>query len=362
MSKRDVAQPALFDVPPDWAAQWGQDMPAFTQTNQEPHSTINVQFRCEEDRRAFLVMLGEHPMRQKSIWYPQMAYLKQSVQDAPAVCVAPNMHPIYIISKGRWESRLTSKALDKLGISYHIVIEPQEYDAYAAGIDPIKILTLPFSNLGQGSIPARNWVWEHAEQAGAAKHWILDDNMDGFYRLHENLKTKVIDENPFTPVERFCERYSNVALAGMQYEFFAARRAEHPPFLLNTRVYSCILIQHDLPLRWRGRYNEDTDLSLRALKAGWCTVLFNAYLCKKMPTMQMTGGNTDELYQGDGRLRMAESLREQHPDVVTITEKFGRPQHQVNYKPFRRNKLILKSGIVIPGGHDEYGMSLQEHS
>jgi hypothetical protein len=76
------------------------------------------------------------------------------------------------------------------------------------------------------------------------------------------------------------------------------------------------------------------------LKGGLCTVLFNAFLAKKRPTMEMAGGNTDELYAGDGRLRMAESLREQHPDLVKVTSKWGRPQHHVNYKVFRKTRLI----------------------
>ena len=60
-------------------------------------------------------------------------------------------------------------------VPYWIVIEPQEYEKYAEVIDSSKILVLPFSNLGQGSIPARNWVWEHSISIGAKKHWILDD-------------------------------------------------------------------------------------------------------------------------------------------------------------------------------------------
>ena len=59
-------------------------------------------------------------------------------------------YPIYIISKGRWESRLTSKALEKMQVPYRIVIEPQEYFEYSSVIDPDKILQLPFSNLGKG--------------------------------------------------------------------------------------------------------------------------------------------------------------------------------------------------------------------
>jgi len=331
------------EIPEGWREHWN-GMPEFEQLNVKPYDAISVQFRNEADRRAFLLLLGEHPDRRRSIWYPQMKITIQSVARAPATVVEPNAYPVYVISKGRWEKRLTGAALEKLGIDYRMVIEPQERDNYAAVMDPGKLLILPFSNLGQGSIPARNFVWEHAAATGAERHWILDDNMDGFYRLHENLKRKVIDENPFTPIEQFVDRYENVAIAGMNYEFFADRRSRQPPFVLNTRVYSCILIKNDLPYRWRGRYNEDTDLSLRALKDGRCTVLFNAYLAKKMPTMTMTGGNTDELYQDDGRLKMAEALRDLHPDVTRIAWKWGRWQHHVDYRRFKANKLIPKKG------------------
>lgn len=132
---------------------------------------------------------------------------------------------------------------------------------------------------------------------------------------------------------------------------FTPRRMKQPPYRLNTRVYSCILILNSLVHRWRGRYNEDTDLSIRVLKDGWCTILLNAFSCNKAPTMTMGGGNTDELYADDGRLRMAESLREQHPDVVKVTQKWGRPQHHVDYSQFRFNQLKPKPqqiSLVIP--------------
>ncbi|PYU26985.1 MAG: hypothetical protein DMG30_00505, partial [Acidobacteria bacterium] len=176
-------------------------------------------------------------------------------------------------------------------------------------------LKLPFSNLGQASIPARNWVWEHAVAAGASRHWILDDNIRQFHRLNRNARIRVRTGAIFRAAEDFVDRYENVALAGFHYTTFAPRRSKRPAFLLNTRIYSCTLIKNDLPYRWRGRYNEDTDLSLRALKDGWCTVLFYAFLADKIRTMTLKGGNTDELYAGEGRLRMAQSLREQHPEI-----------------------------------------------
>lgn len=268
--------------------------------------------------------------------------------------------PIYVISKGRWETRLTSKALEKMRVPYLIVIEPQEFNQYSSVIDSKKIVVLPFSNLGQGSIPARNFVWDHATKSGAKYHWILDDNIREFYRFNNNLKVPVADGAIFKASEDFVSRYENVALAGFQYHGFAQHRVKTRPFLLNTRIYSCILINNAIPYRWRGRFNEDTDLSLRVLKDGWCTILFFAFLAEKKATMRMKGGNTDELYQKDGRLEMAQSLQKQHPDVVKIKWKWGRFQHEVNYRPFRNNKLIKKPGVIIPEGVNNYGMVLKK--
>lgn len=249
-------------------------------------------------------------------------------------------YPVYIISKGRWESRLTSRALEYMKMPYHIVVEPQEYDNYAEVIDPEKIYVLPFSNLGQGSIPARNWVWEHSISIGAKRHWILDDNIECFARINRNAVIPVASGTIFKAAEDFVDRYTNVALAGFQYDFFAKTNYILPAFIVNTRIYSTILINNDIPYRWRGRYNEDTDLSLRALKDGWCTILFYAFIQHKSTTMTIKGGNTEELYKDDGRLKMAQSLQEQHPDVVKIGWRFNRWQHVVNYKPFRNNRLI----------------------
>jgi hypothetical protein len=190
-------------------------------------------------------------------------------------------YPVYVISKGRWRNRQTARYLTRIGVPFREVIEPQEYDEYAAAGNPVQIIRLPFSNLGQGSIPARNWVWEHAVSIGAPRHWILDDNIDRFIWLNRNTKYPVGSGTIFRVAENFVDRYENIALAGFQYESLTPRKAKTPPFRFNRRIYSCILIKNDIPYRWRGRYNEDTDLSLRALKDGWCTVLFNVFLAKK---------------------------------------------------------------------------------
>ena len=281
-------------------------------------------------------------------------------------------HPIYIVSKGRADSRLTSRSLEKLGVPYRIIVEPDEYDAYAAVIDPSKVLVLDMSykdrydtadslgdTKGKGPGAARNFAWDHAISIGAAWHWVMDDNIDGFYRLNLNLKTPVSDGTIFRAMEAFADRYENVAMAGTNYFMFAWRKQKVPPFVVNTRIYSCNLIRNDVPYRWRGRYNEDTDLSLRMLKDGWCTILFNAFLQFKLPTQQLAGGNTDEFYAVEGTRPKSEMLVELHPDVARHAYRFGRDHHYVDYSEFRRNKLVRRPGIEVPEGINNFGMVLQ---
>lgn len=278
--------------------------------------------------------------------------------------------PIYIPSKGRWDTRLTSKALERMGVPYFIVVEEPEYERYAAVIDPKKILVLDpayqrdydtFNDLAadrpKGSGPARNFIWDHAAASGAEWHWIMDDNIQAFYRANRNTKIKLLDGAGFRAMEDFCLRYENVAMAGPNYEHFVPRRAERPPFTLNTRIYSCNLIRTDVPFRWRGRFNEDTDLSLRMLKAGWCTVLFNAFLQNKVATQRLRGGNTDTIYV-DGTLPKSRQIAEMHPDVCRVVWKFNRWHHHCDYRPFKRNKLIRKPDAIIPTEPNEYGMKL----
>lgn len=257
-------------------------------------------------------------------------------------------YPIYVISKGRWDSRLTSITLDTMRVPYKICVEPAEYKQYARVIDPKKIIELPenFSERGQGGIPVRNWVWEDSLKNGDKRHWILDDNIQHVYFYGQNTRIKMLCGQPFRLIEVFVDRYKNVGLAGMNYDYLFPQQSYRPPVSFNTRIYSCILIRNDLPYRWRGRYNEDTDLSLRALKDGWVTCLFNIFLCGKITTMTMKGGNTDSIYnQGDERKEFAESLKKQHPDVVKVIRRYKRWHHHVDYGSFKTNTLEWKDDV-----------------
>jgi len=266
-------------------------------------------------------------------------------------------YPVYIISKGRADSRLTSKSLERMKVPYYIAVEPQEYEQYAAVIDPKKILTLPFSNHGLGSYPARNWCWDHSISIGAKKHWILDDNISDFYRLNENERIRVESGAIFKAAEDFTDRYENIKISGFQYRFFISPNSKYAPFTLNTRVYSCLLIDNTCKRRWRLKYNEDVDICIQVLKDGDCILLFNAFLQGKSATQTVSGGNTQELY-GNGTYDKSKMLVDAHPDVARLVWRYDRWHHHVDYSSFRKNKLIMKKDIVLPTGINNYNMRL----
>ena len=100
-------------------------------------------------------------------------------------------YPVYIISKGRHESMLTSRSLSRMKVPHYIAIEPQDHENYEKALDDFKIrdyvtlLVAPFSNHGDGPGRARNWCWDHSKESGWEYHWIVDDNISDFYRLND---------------------------------------------------------------------------------------------------------------------------------------------------------------------------------
>ena len=326
-----------------------RNMPEYQneETPIETNPCYKVLFPTSEDRDYFneLLNLNVKPTT-RAIWFPHRP--KHSLEGMMYITDEPVQpkYPIYILSKGRHETRFTAKTLDEMKVDYKMVIEPQEYDLYAQHIPKEKLIPLPeeYLNKNQGGIPARNFIWQHSIDNGHKAHWVIDDNIKGFFRWNKNKKLPLKSGICFKLIEDYYDSCENVAQCGIQYySFYPEISLKRPLFLKNTRIYSCILQRNDVDLeeRWRGKYNEDTDLSLRLLKKGYSTLLFQNFQCGKQTTLSVKGGNS-EIYSGDGLQKKLDSLMSQHPDVVKGTIKFKKVHHQVNYKPFKDNKVIYK--------------------
>jgi hypothetical protein len=284
----------------------------------------------------------------------------------------------------------TSRSLARMKVPHYIAIEPQDEELYESALDKFNIrkyvtlIVAPFSNHGDGPGRARNWCWDHSISIGATSHWVMDDNIQDFYRLNRNVRVRVESGVCFKIMEDFVDRYDNVMISGPQYRFFCAPNQRYPAYVANTRIYSCLLIRNDCKHRWRGRYNEDTDICLRVLKDGDCTVQFNAFLQGKAATQTVKGGNTEEFYHKElgldesgeairsenvlevkdrynvaGTIAKSQMLVDMHPDVATMVWRYGRWHHHVDYSPFKKNELRYKKDYVVPTNIvNNYGLKL----
>jgi hypothetical protein len=282
----------------------------------------------------------------------------------------PNF-PVYIVSKGRFNNGLTTRALHEMNVPHYIVVEENEFDLYKNGRCFGELIILPerykteyevCDDLGLsksvGAGAARNFCIDHSLSNGFARHWVMDDNIDAFHYLNRNEKFEVRTGSTLKAAEDFVCRYANVPVSGLNYYSFCKKTDKVAPYILNTRIYSCLLIDNHSGYRWRGRYNEDTDLSLRVLKDGLCTIQFNAFLCGKITTQRMRGGNSAEFYDDEGTYPKSKMLADMHPDVAEVVFKFGRWHHYVDYTPFKKNRLIKVVNTEKMPKVNNYGLEL----
>lgn len=238
-------------------------------------------------------------------------------------------YPVYVPSKGR--AHLSSQALTvtrllRDGCPFRLVVEPAEVDSYARAFPDAELLVLPENGLRL--LGSRLWIREHAIAEGHERHWQLDDNIKDFRRLVGRRRIPCSPSLALRVCEQFTDRYENIGVSGLNYQGFVPPGTS-VPFYLNCHVYSCSLIWNRMPYKWRLIYNDDTDLCLQVLAGGLCTVALNIFMADKLRTMVATGGNTTDLYQADGRLRMARSLERQWPHVVYVDRRWDRPQHVI---------------------------------
>jgi hypothetical protein len=274
-----------------------------------------------------------------------------------------NRYPVYIVSKGRYKNPLTANLFKSEGIKFLIAVEPQEYDDYCNSVGKEYVLKLPFTNLGVGSFPARNYCWEHSIKRGYKRHWVFDDNIRNFERLHKGKRIRCRGLKALQVVEDFTDRYINIGISGFNYHKFGFDIKS--PFYLNVHVYSALLINNEVSYRWRLKYNEDVDLCLQMLENKLCTVLFNSFLVAKVSTAaKMKGGNQTELYCDnafDKKLMKVESLRLLWPNYVKTVFKYNRPHHQVSWKKFFKHPLVRRKDIDFSKlKTNNYGLKLRK--
>jgi hypothetical protein len=345
----------FFEKKPGWREHW-KEMPEFKQDNKEPWKSITVHFNDEGDMKDFGEKINQTITENtKYVYHPKQN--KENLLKKRYNGQGGPKYPVFVPTKGRWEKRHTIKMFERMGVPYFAVIEEQELEQYSEFISLDKIIVLPHKN--KGLTVTRNWIWDFAQSQGVSYFWTFDDNIRDIYRLNRNMKYRMKSGIALQIIEQFAERFKNLYITGMQYEMFVPRKRKNPAFLMNTRIYSNMLIKTDIPYRNRTFYNDDTDLCLQILNDGHCTALIYAFLIDKEATMRQKGGMTDYYEKTDSRKEFVIELKEKWPRIVSLTRKYGRWHHHVNYAPFKHNTLKLKEGVVLQDKINEFGMYIE---
>lgn len=364
----------------DYYMQQWVDMPEFKMDfKKSDYAKVEMYFNDETSLETLGILFQQGVTdKTKSIWFPKLVH--GSNNNIRVIGGRKAKYPIYVVSKNRSD-------IGKMHISYWlsnmhqphtIIVEEQDVAKYECTYGLSKyctILTLPQKykdeydvfdeNMGQkgttGPGAARNFAMEHSKVNGSTWCWVLDDNTEfpGFCRYYRGRRIPCYSAEVFRNLEDFVDRYENIGQAGLNYSKFCIDENNYPPYTTNTRIYSFLLLRNDLPYRWRGRYNEDTDLSLRMLKDGWCTVQQNCYVACKVTTQKVKGGNTEEFYALEGTKAKSQMLVDMHPDVAKLVWKFSRWHHEVDYSGFKqelklkeeyKNILEEKKGVINEHG------------
>ena len=370
-SKKKKAKKDDSERDAKWKDQWWQ-MPVYESHDAaKPYAQVDFKFNEGDLDLAKKIFDQNISAKTISVWYPKLVpgwYSKLRVVGGDK----NPRYPIYIVSRSRSERCYTSRFLSQMEVPHFVVVEPQDVAAYQEKVANkyATILELDMSYKDKydtlddwdnathstGPGPARNFAWDDSIKRGYKWHWVMDDNAtEGFHWFWHNVKVKCRTGALLAACEDWVDRYDNIAMFGPNYKMFVTMDAYHPPYTMNTRIYSCNMIRNDVPFRWRGRYNEDTILSLDMLTAGWCTVQANWALFGKCTTQKVKGGNTEVFYSKEGTKPKSEMLAKVYPDIAKVVWKFHRWHHYVDYSGFKQT-LHLRDGVVPVPGENNYGM------
>lgn len=279
-------------------------------------------------------------------------------------------YPIFIISYNRPNKNAsTISCLIKYGVKFNVVVHREQLQAYKSFFKSDNINWIIFddeykhkyetlSNVDSheknaGSGAERNFAWDCAKNAGYTAYWNFDDNMGFMYQTGRKTSTgKSLERiriqsadlfiKLFKKAEDFYDCYDNLFIMELgECNNFLSRNIP----TINRRCYSALLINTAIPTQWRGRYNEDTIMSIDCLINGFCTVQTPILLKIKQSTRDAKGGNhalgngkddtKNQVYTDGINYEFSSSLKSQmlvavYPEYCYLKYRVGRIHHGYN--------------------------------
>ncbi len=211
------------------------------------------------------------------------------------------MYPVYIPSKGRAETATTPKLLEQVNIPYTLVVEQQEARDYIKHFPNARVTVLNESH--RGIAYARNAILEYARSDHPGWYWMIDDDIKQFYRLQDTIflndTARVLED-----VEKLVNQHQRLAQATIGRK---NRTKQKLPLCWNVSCCGCVCNHADRVGTYREHVQEDTDMSLQVVSAGYMTVQFNHIVLSTPLRGQNTGG-LQEAYARKDPLEWSQNL------------------------------------------------------
>lgn len=279
-------------------------------------------------------------------------------------------YPIFIISYNRPNANASTIAnFIKFGVKINVVVHKEQLQDYKKYFNSPLVNWIVFddeykhkyetlSNVDSheknaGSGAERNFAWDCAKNAGYTAYWNFDDNMIFIYQTKKltgsgksferrHLNDPKLFKELFHKAEDFYDSYDNLFIMELgESTYFGFRNTP----VINRRCYSALLINTAIPTQWRGRYNEDTIMSIDTLINGFCTIQTPILLKNKQSTRSAKGGNhalgngkddlKNQVYSDAVNYEFSSSLKSQmlvavYPQYCYLKYRVGRIHHGYN--------------------------------
>lgn len=238
-------------------------------------------------------------------------------------------YPIFIPSRGRASCASTPGTLERDGLEYTLVVEPDEEQDYRRAFPKAGVLALP--ECDRGIVYVRQWTLDYARANGHERFWMLDDNIGAFSRVAHRRCSPVPPSEALAYAESLAAlRVGLVSLAHRS----VAWRCDKAYSYSDSAATCCVLVHTGMGIDYRQStaMKEDIDYTLQSIQAGWRTVYVMLYAQDKNAMATNTVGGLTEAYRrGDDRQAVAEMLR-LWPGTCKPVQKYGRLDLTVDWK------------------------------
>lgn len=245
------------------------------------------------------------------------------------------VNPIYVPSKGRAGTSNTIKHLLAEGIPFTVFLEPQDVENYreAYGTEGYAIAILEKNDMGL--VYSRNAILDYAQWRGDQWIWMLDDDINMMGTVIEGKVVKRPWHIIMMQAQEVQDRFSNLALMGLEYQQFAW--SQKKPYTFNSYADTAVALhaQRLKSFRYRTEFKHDRDMVLQLITMGYLT-LRTSWFCFGSPKNGSNKGGLYDKYKAGKEAAASAEMVKLWPGVCKLnTKKDGRPDVKVNWALFK---------------------------